>query len=329
VQIYKKTKDLNMSATKKQVHNGLKGFTLIELLVVIAIIVMLIGILVPGMQAFKRTADNLKQKSRFHAMEIGLELYLKDFREYPESKMIPETGGSNVVCGAHHLAEALFGRDSKGFDYKTDWYAPNGNKAIYSDEEMGSSEEEIKACDMRRKESYVDFKDVGVFNLGDGITVGEEWYPATGTLYAGTENFPSPVISDIFYKKTIRIENIETAQPQTFRVGTPVLYYKADTSKRMFRPTKDDPTTPVDDRADPSNWIYNYLDNAAMFTLPVHNKPDKIHVYAGLTGFDKFNEDITNQKVGQYAKPYNARSFLLISAGRDGIYGTNDDVTNF
>ena len=184
---------------------------------------------------------------------------------------------------------------------------------------------------MRRKQPYVDFRDVGAFSLGDGIPVGQEWYPATGILYAGTEDFPSPVISDIFYKKTITIENFETKQNQTFRVGTPVLYYKADTSKRMFRPTKDDPTTPVDDTKDPSNWIYNYLDNAAMFfNLPVHNKPDKIHAYADpTTGFDKFNEDITNQKVGQYAKPYNERSFLLISAGRDGIYGTNDDVTNF
>ena len=322
-----------MSATKKQVHNGLKGFTLIELLVVIAIIVMLIGILVPGMQAFKRTADNLKQKSRFHAMEIGLELYQKDFRTYPESKMLLETSTSDFVCGAHHLAEALFGRDLKGFDYKTDWYAPNENKAIYSDEEMGSSEEEIKACNMRRKEPYVDFKDVGVFSLGEGADDGEKLYSETetGILYAGTEDFPSPVISDVFYKKTIKIENIETAQQQTFRVGTPVLYYKADTSKKVFRATEDNPATTTIDETDPKNWIYNYWDNAAMFfNLPVHNKPDKIHVYADPTnGFKDFNEDITNQKVGQYAKPYNARSFLLISAGRDGIYGTNDDVTNF
>lgn len=322
-----------MSVNKKKDHNGAKGFTLIELLVVIGIIVMLIGILVPGMQAFKRTADNLKQKSRFHAMEVGLELYLKDFRKYPDSEnSISENGGSNVVCGAHHLAEALLGRDLKGFDYLTDWYAPNNDTSIYSDVDRGASDEEEKACDMRRKEPYVDFKDVGAFSLCDGADDSEKWYSETeiGMLYAGTEDFPSPVISDVFYKKTITIENFETKQPQTFRVGTPVLYYKADTSNKMFRPTKDDPKTPVDDTTDPSYWIYNYYDNGPMFNLPVHNEPAKVHVYAySGGGFNEFNEDITNQKVGQYAKPYNERSFLLISAGRDGIYGTNDDVTNF
>jgi hypothetical protein len=29
------------------------------------------------------------------------------------------------------------------------------------------------------------------------------------------------------------------------------------------------------------------------------------------------------------SRPYNPKSFILISAGFDGIYGTKDDITNF
>jgi len=336
-----------MSATKKQVHNGLKGFTLIELLVVIAIIVLLVGILVPGMQAFKRTADNLKQKSRFHAMEVGLALYLKDFREYPDSKKLPETGGSsNVVCGAHHLAEALFGRDMRGFDYKSRWYAltDSATPDIYANDNNSTVQTDIDASAARRKGPYVDLKDVGVFRLNAGI--GEPWYPGSGiavstdtgeTIYAGDDDYPSPVISDIFYKKVIKTANLETGVEQTFRVGTPVLYFKANTEKKQSRGYDAD-STPITDHR---KLIYNYEDNQAMFGLPQVSGPEadskNNHHYRktysegtpSKDGSELFYDDITNEKVEQYASPVNARSFLLISAGRDGIYGTNDDVTNF
>ena len=28
-------------------------------------------------------------------------------------------------------------------------------------------------------------------------------------------------------------------------------------------------------------------------------------------------------------RPYRAQSYILISAGKDGLYGTSDDITNF
>jgi len=41
-----------------------------------------------------------------------------------------------------------------------------------------------------------------------------------------------------------------------------------------------------------------------------------------------FYETITNPGVS-YEKPFNSTTFILISAGNDGIFGTKDDVTNF
>ncbi len=331
---------------KKQKQRQANGFTLIELLVVISIIMLLLGILVPGMQAFKRNADNLKQKSRFHSMEVGLELFYKDFQKYPESKALPG-GTTGVVNGAHHLAEALFGRDMKGFDYKSNWYALTDSAIpdIYANDNNSGVQADIDASAARRKGPYMDLKDIGVFRLNAGI--GVTWYPAAGaiavstetgeTIYAGDDNYPSPVISDIFYKKVIQVANLQTGEEQGFRVGTPVLYFKANTDEKQSRGYAAGGFPITDYR----HLIYNYEDNEAMFGLQqVHGPealPKKNHHYRerytegtpSKNGDELFYDDITNEKVEQYARPINARGFLLISAGRDGIYGTNDDVTNF
>ena len=331
---------------KKQKQNQPNGFTLIELLVVVSIIVMLLGILVPGMRAFKRTADNLKQKSRFHAMEVGLELYQKDFREYPESKSL-EIGSDGLVTGAHHLAEALLGRDTRGYDPKSNWYAPY-DKAIsdiYASEVRGDTPEDIKLSEDRRKGPYMDLKDVGAFRLNAGLT--EPWYPSGGTtvptmastsIYAGDDDYTQPVISDIFYKKVITVENLETGQQVGFRVGAPVVYFRANTAEKQSRGYGYTSGTQITDYR---KLVYNYEDNKPIFDLPVYdemslNQADH-HQYStaytegspALNGDALFYEDITNEKVDQYARPVNARSFLLMSAGRDGIFGTKDDVTNF
>ena len=101
-----------------------EGFTLIELLVVISIIVVLLSIFATGMQKVKMIATNLRQKSQFHAMEIGLELFQKDFDNYPTSMSNSVTGG--MLCGANHFTESLIGRDKRGYEPSQNfrWYPP-------------------------------------------------------------------------------------------------------------------------------------------------------------------------------------------------------------
>ena len=81
------------------------AFSLIELLVVIAIIALLTGVLVPGIRVVTRSAKRLKQASVFHGYRTGLELFSRDFNDYPDSDVLSGADGS--VCGAQHLAEAL------------------------------------------------------------------------------------------------------------------------------------------------------------------------------------------------------------------------------
>ena len=94
-----------------------------------------------------------------------------------------------------------------------------------------------------------------------------------------------------------------------------------------------------------SALIYNYQDNAALIKLgPVKDPVNTKHLYdpsepytytdpkgAGKTGNgqQRFYDTITDHSARTFRKPFNPQTFILMSAGYDGIFGTKDDVTNF
>jgi prepilin-type N-terminal cleavage/methylation domain-containing protein len=288
---------------------GESGFSLIELLVVISIIVMLIAMLSTGIQAVKKHATNLRQKSNFHAIEVGLELFQKDYDDYPPSEMIDKKSDGSPglkVCGAQHLAEALVGRDMKGFDPESNWYAP-----------------------------FIELKKMGAFvmhDLYDNYDQDAKGVYSTDD-YTEIESFRAPVITDIFRQKKITRPD-PPYEGRSEWVGTPILYYKANSSSRLFKKIPESTDGP--DEFD--KWIYNYEDNRAIINLGKVKDPTVMHhfnegyIYTEDTqqrdGIDLFYKTITNPKVN-YDKPFNAATFILISAGYDGIYGTSDDITSF
>jgi prepilin-type N-terminal cleavage/methylation domain-containing protein len=299
------------------------GFTLIELLVVIAIISMLVMIMASGLGKVMKSAKALKQKSVLHSLEVGLEFFHDENDGYPQSKVESSdgNGASPLICGAQHLAEALLGRDQRGFDPVSKWYAPKQNAAV---KEYETDPTSIN----RRKKLYVELKDSAVVLL-------EQLYDGySGDVYSsdGTGKILAPVITDIFRQRQVTLPS-----GQRYFVGNPILYYKANEGSRDFEwdplPTQE------------SRLIYNYEDNAALITLgPVKDPVDTKHLFdptepysytdpkgVAKTGFGKqrFYNTITDPAVQNFRKPYNPQSFLLISAGYDGIFGTKDDVTNF
>ena len=313
----------------RHVH-GKSAFSMMELLVVIGIIALLTGLLAPGIRVITRSAKRLKQSSVFHGYKTGLELFSKDFDDYPDSGVL--SGAEGSVSGAQHLAEALMGIDQKGFDPKSKWYAPDHGPDIYAsaDRVPASSAAEIAACDNRRKEVYVEQKDDGCYALADiydvanGGSIGPVYSPS------GFDNPRAPVLTDIFKRKYITLTT-PTGGTSRAKVGTPVLYFKADTTTDNFKST-----LPLGDH---TKFIYNYEDNRAIVELGTVLDQTVEHRYDQTQnetvngeprdGLQFFYHKITNPGVDASEKPYNHNTFILMSAGPDGVFGTKDDVTNF
>jgi len=308
------------------------GFTLIELLVVIAIITMLVAIFTPGLMKFKDHARKLKQKSNIRNAEIGLELYYERFKSYPDSEYLDVFGSTNkVVCGAQHMVEALLGRDERGFDPETKWHEfDEDSDNIYDTHE--NTPKGVRSIN-RRRGPYLELRDTGAYLLDQlygAAFLSAATYKGKTLLSDDTATDPedgskrAPVLTDVF----------TTRLPTTGeRVGTPLVYFKASTKYAKHK------EVPLATTLNFSQWRYNYDDNAWIFKLPHLKDPDdleKPHRYSpdyvdpdtGETGRQLFYKAITNRN-SNYEKPYNPTTYIIISAGNDGIFGTKDDATNF
>jgi prepilin-type N-terminal cleavage/methylation domain-containing protein len=288
-------------AIKKR-YNNRRGFTLMELLVVIAVIMTLIGILVPGLQGVKRIAKNLEQKSLFHNIDIGLETFRNGFGDFPESKR-KEDGGLHYT-GAQHLAEVLVGRDARGFEPSQlgKWKWP-GDSDLYTDTPKSIA---------RRKPLYVNLKDTGAFTPIELYGSGN-----TGDVYPeGPSGERAPFIADMFYRKKITL----LTTGETVKVGSPILYYKANRSSKDFFKLSNTARTDFD------KWKYNYKDNEDVIDLGTIMEPVSVDNPIQMDAA-KFYKSISDRNA-PFDRPLNENSYILISAGFDGIYGTKDDVTN-
>ena len=312
-----------------------KAFTLIELLTVVAIIAMLVAMFGAGMSKVKIIQRNLQQKAAFKAMEVGVHLFSSDFGEYPDSSQVSD--GSTVVTGAQRLAEALLGRDELGFHPKSKWHPqldiaeppPHPGLTTYTSQTKKD-----------RKPQYTEVGKMGVH------TIYELWAGNNGTsnIYdsgAVTPNgtYRAPVITDMFNRNRVTLPSGDNA-----KVGMPVLYFKADSTKRFRVDSTHSPVTNPNS-TEYSQWVYNFDDNIEILKLPWLRDPtDPLESGDIPPHYPDEDDDGTADNHAQvfyellsrrhtpgtnWDKPYNATTFILISAGHDGIYGTKDDLTNF
>ena len=104
-----------------------RGFTLIELLVVIAIIVLLVGILVPIVQAVLDNAEDVRTQGRIVELSGGCESYRSETSYCPGQLYIDrigECGGSDLdsdpLTGSQYLAITLFDELKRYAEAKAD-----------------------------------------------------------------------------------------------------------------------------------------------------------------------------------------------------------------
>lgn len=314
-----------------------RGFTIVELLTVMGVIALLIGLLVPALNMVKDYSREIQQKAQFHSLDVGLEMFKNDFGVYPESNdnayppvnLIDQT----PYLGAHKLAEALVGLDLLGFHPKSGFTASGLNdldgigtgtgavqiydpiNGIYVEgvyEETGSQN-----IDVRKK--YIDLEHANAYRMDD---IYRNW---------GSFNQYNFVLCDVYAKK----------RQSGKKTGMPILYYRARTAYKFQDYLHSDLGS--DQNPEQNDDIYNYWDNERLLAL---GDPDQgtaiVHPLRTGTVIDdleRFEEMILNKQVQTATRttsfpdgikrPYRADSFILISAGKDGLFGTADDVLNF
>ncbi|MFA6186310.1 MAG: prepilin-type N-terminal cleavage/methylation domain-containing protein [Phycisphaerae bacterium] len=278
-----------------------KGFTLAELLTAIAIIAILIGILLPALNMARNFAKTTRQKVQLSSIEVGINMFKNDAGYYP-----PSHGNTNATppaadytyYGAQTLAEAMFGMDLLGFHLDSTFYS--GDTTSYP---AAPSDANIK----KRKALYIDRTNLGVFKLRDVFQTGSDnRYLICDTFE--TVNWPVTLASG-------------SPSTKNYKMGTPILYFRANTSSLNI-----DVGTAKNDR------IYDYQDNEALIGLGTVKDGTVKHLdfteSTGTANFLTYIKDVTASTASR-DRPVKPDSFLLISAGPDGLYGTTDDICNF
>jgi prepilin-type N-terminal cleavage/methylation domain-containing protein len=272
------------------------GFTIVEVLTVVAIMALLAGLLIPALSTVRTTAKEAKQKAQFATIELALTAFKNDYGDYPPSNwQLPPAPGSDY-CGSQKLTEALLGWDLLGFHPKTDFRANgrnNNGDFIYDSGNPVFFDQ--------RRDPYLELATTNAFRLGNISILKPGLFYNTETLAPDTF-----VLCDVFGAKRITLAN-----GKAVTAGAPILYYRANTSGKTIRE------------------IYNAYDNDAIVVVKQQADRKEHPLSRSANQFQFFYDYIRDPKIDARAWPYRPDSYILISAGADGLYGTADDIRNF
>jgi prepilin-type N-terminal cleavage/methylation domain-containing protein len=303
----------------QRVSKKRSGFTIVELLTVMSVIAILISLLVPALTKVHDFANELQQAAQFHSIEVAIDMFVAEsgYGSYPPSDdnqpdLNPGPLGADPFAygGAQKLAEAIVGWDLLGYHPKSAFRSDGRNLDTTGTSVVvyGGTRQNIE----ERKGPFIELENANAYKMID-------IYQAPAPFYDD-----SYVLCDVFRRN--RYSGKKT--------GMPILYYRArtqhfDQDSTVIHVAPPPPAAGLPTEDD----IYYYCDNMNLLALgtPENGAP---HILVGddsPNDWDIFESMILNTQITPPApqRPYRAGSFILISAGKDGLYGTADDVMNF
>jgi type II secretory pathway pseudopilin PulG len=284
------------------------GFTIVELLTVMSIIIILIGLLVPALNRVRRYAQQVKQKAQFHSISVALDLFNAENEGYPDSNERDDLG--IPYCGAMKFCEAMVGQDLRGFNptsrFRREGFgsaAPWYPMPYPPFNTCGAGLDPIcYAENLKSRKMYLQLENANAYLL---LNIYEK-----ATIQAAGFDPNTFVLCDVYN----RVTNKNTGK----KIGMPILYYKAHPTNTKHAYDSNPVTSEQEN-------IYDSWDNQNLVDLGM---PWTSAAHAMATQ-QIFYDKTANPNIPGGPWPYRQDSYILISAGFDGEYGTTDDDFNF
>jgi hypothetical protein len=239
-----------------------------------------------------------------------MELFSNEWDGYPSSDAGDEA--NQDYCGAMKLCEAMVGQDLMGFHpnsrFRKD-LTTDGTLLLYDRDPTIAGDDPNEDNLRARKGPYLQLENANAYRL---------WhlYGTNLGAFSGGNGKYIFVLCDVYN----RVKNQETGR----RIGMPILYYKANTLG-IKHDANDLPVS-----GDDKGQIYNYLDNDELVKLGLPWDATAKHPIESSEEPEKFYKITRDDRIDTKAgRPRRPDSYILISAGFDGTYGTDDDIFNF
>lgn len=344
-------------SSKLKAHSSY-GFSLVELLVVIGIISLLIGIALPAFSRVRDAAKVATTSGTLNAIGTGMETFRVDERfggDYAPSNFVtldpgPHQTGEIEVGGASLVVYALAGadllgsagiRDVNGNGFWTDDLHQDvidGFPGLYAGEFTAG----VGTRPIYPRTSFVDVSKMKFPTLYNGMFEIPAGPRPLMKSVAFLDAFDQPIL---YYKANAGAAGMvnclgENASPNMAR---PI--YDMNNNVNITGDPKDGQSFQLDSRISdlkvrpgtppPDEPEYlgpgvglDFGGGYAHFPggLPRNASAAALPSARGSFGYAIWNPSAA---IGGNPRPHNAESFILLSAGPDGLFGTEDDVANF
>ncbi len=276
-----------------------RAFTLVEMLLVIGIILILISILVPTVTRVRIAAQTASTRQMFSRIEAGISQYYTDFQAYPGPFANTQVGTAAgittwTIDGATGGTTNLTSTENMVLGVVGGLRVTAGPalQAVFTSTSMPTGPASLNTVNPKKYPGYVNVEAVETTAV-----VAPRFFPGNTKGLGGSSDTIVPEIMDKF------------SNPM------PILYLRANRGSTGFVSTATNNTVQ-----------YNFGHLAPYGFTTINTTDFQAHANDGsLAGSYRYFGNTAVSGVVPYMKD----TYILISAGADGKYGTNDDITNF